>query len=141
VIAAIAGMGAIDDSAFAGSGCAPPAAKLPICLTGTITSPGVNIATIEKAGDSDPEEFHIGDTIQDWRILEIGPKYVNLAQGEQTITLDLLNRNPVAEAPPPPPPPVEEPRATPTSRLDQGPFRNPKPRITRGERDPTDLPP
>lgn len=137
----IGGGDLLGDKAFAEANCTPPTAKPPLCLTGTVTAPGVGIATIERAGSADPKEFHPGDTILDWRIVEIGPKYVKLAQDDQTITLDLLNRTPSVPEPasaaePDPPAP-----ATPTSRLNQGPLRNTAPRIARGERDPADLPP
>jgi len=75
--------------AFAGTGCVPTTNTPPICLTGTIISPGVNIAMVERAGSASVERLRLGDTILDWRVLAIGPKYIKMGQGGQTVTLAL----------------------------------------------------
>jgi hypothetical protein len=99
---AAGGVNAMCGTAFAQSACAPPASAPPVCLKGTITSAKVNVAMVEEAGHSGIAGLRLGDTILDWRVLEIAPKYIKLGKAEQTVTVD-VGGPPAVPAPAPAP--------------------------------------
>jgi hypothetical protein len=111
-------------TAFAATGCAPPASAPQICLTGTIMSAKVNVAMVERAGSLGVVGLHLGETILDWRIVEIAPKFVKLGQGAQIVTLDLSGVVPAAD-----PAPAAAP-------IKQGPMLRMQGWAARGEREP-----
>jgi len=117
-------------TAFAATGCAPLASGPPICLTGTIMAPGINVAMVEKAGSAAVVGLRLGQAILDWRIVEIGPKFVKLGQGQQIVTLDLAGVVPTID----PAPAVAAP--TPAARIKQGPMLRMQGWAARGEREP-----
>jgi hypothetical protein len=127
---AVGGAVSLSGTAFAGAACVPASPTPPICLTGTITSPGVNVAMVERAGSAGVQGLKLGDTILDWRLLEIGPKYIRLGQGAQTVTLDLSGTVPVAaEAP-------ASSAAAAAPHIKKGPMRRLQAWAARGEREP-----
>ena len=60
--------------------CAPPADGPPICLVGTITSPGYAAAFVELPGTPGLETVEIDGQVLDWRVLKIVPRSVLLGQ-------------------------------------------------------------
>jgi hypothetical protein len=78
-----------------------------MCLSGTAISPGYTAALVEEAGKPGLHAVRAGDTIDDWKVREIEPRYVVLARGDQAVRLDLAGSSadvPRAAAPPPAPP-------------------------------------
>lgn len=110
----------------AATACAAPSEGPPLCLTGTVLAPGADLAMVERAGSSSVEHLHPGDSILDWRLVEIGPKYIKLGQGEKLVTLDLAGT--VAHVEP------EPPAAAP--KIKQGPMKRVQAWAARGEREP-----
>jgi hypothetical protein len=92
--------------AIAQAACEPPAPGPAICLTGTILAPGVKIAMIEQAGHTGVSELRLGDSIDDWRVIEIGPKFVKLGRADETATVGIADPNPPQPATPAPVRPV-----------------------------------
>lgn len=82
---------AVPIDARANTKCAPPADAPPFCLTGTVTSGAQSIATV--AGVGAPLEFEVraGDPVGDWRVSEIGERYVTLDRPGQAVRLDLAD--------------------------------------------------
>ena len=98
-VAAISSAGPV--RAATQAACAAAGDGPPLCLTGTVLAPGADLAMVERAGSSSVEHLHAGDSILDWRLVEIGPKYIKLGQGEKLVTLDLAGT--VAHIEPEPP--------------------------------------
>ena len=69
--------------------CAPPAEGPPMCLVGTITSPGYTAAFVELAGAPGLETVTADGQLLDWRVLKITPRAVLLGQKEQQVSLVL----------------------------------------------------
>ncbi len=106
--------------------CVAPNDGPPLCLTGTVLAPGADLAMVERAGSTSVEHLHQGDSILDWRLVEIGPKYIKLGQGEKLVTLDLAGT--VAHV---------EPEPAPVSpKIKQGPMKRVQAWAARGEREP-----
>ena len=106
--------------------CTAPSEGPPLCLTGTVLAPGADLAMVERAGSSSVEHLHPGDSILDWRLIEIGPKYIKLGQGEKLVTLDLAGTVAHVE----PEPPAAKPK------IKQGPMKRVQAWAARGEREP-----
>jgi hypothetical protein len=135
VIAAMA-LAAPARAATDAASCTAPSDGPPLCLTGTVLAPGADLAMVERAGSSNIEHLHQGDTILDWRLVEIGPKYIKLGQGEKIVTLDLAGT--VAHAQPEPA--AAAPAAEPASakqpyKIKQGPMKRVQAWAARGERE------
>jgi len=79
--------------------CAPPADGPPICLVGTITSPGYAAAFVELPGTSGLETVKIDGQVLDWRVLKIAPRSVLLGQQREQVTLSIADRAPADAAP------------------------------------------
>lgn len=79
--------------------CAPPADGPPMCLVGTITSPGYAAAFVELPGTPGLETIKLDGEVLDWRVLKIAPRSVLLGQKQQQVTLTLDEPAP-ADAPP-----------------------------------------
>ena len=92
--------------ATAQAACEPAPGGPPICLTGTILTPGAKIAMIEQAGHSGVSALRLGDSILDWRVIEITQKYVKLGKADETATVGIADPNPPEPATPAPIPPV-----------------------------------
>jgi hypothetical protein len=90
VVIAAACAGLAFGPALADSPCAPPTAGPPVCLSGTITSPGANVAMIEEAGHTGVSGLRLGDTVNDWQIVEITPKYIKLNKAGETATVEVV---------------------------------------------------
>jgi hypothetical protein len=69
--------------------CAPPADGPPMCLVGTITSPGYDAALIELAGSPGVETVKPNGELLDWRVLKILPRAVLLGQHDKQVQLAL----------------------------------------------------
>lgn len=70
-----------------------PTAEPPICLTGTTISPNERIAIVEQPGDADELELTQGDTIADWRVVEISQKFIKVAYQGDTVEIDLPDQS------------------------------------------------
>jgi hypothetical protein len=79
--------------------CAPPADGPPMCLVGTITSPGYAAAFVELPGTPGLETVKLDGQVQDWRVLKIAPRSVLLGQKQQQVTLTLSESTSVDAAP------------------------------------------
>jgi hypothetical protein len=121
-------------TASAGATCTAPNDGPPLCLTGTVLAPGTDLAMVERAGSSAVEHLHQGDTILDWRLVEIGPKYIKLGQGEKLVTLDLAGT--VAHAGPESQATAQPVAAKPAPQIKQGPMKRVQAWAARGEREP-----
>jgi hypothetical protein len=51
--------------------------------------PGYDGALIERPGVSGVQRLQPGDTLLDWKVMKIGPRFVLLARAGQQIRLDL----------------------------------------------------
>src|SRR5258708_31431870 len=60
--------------------CAPPADGPPMCLVGTITSPGYAAAFVELPGTPGLETVKLDGEVLDWRVLKIAPRTLLLGQ-------------------------------------------------------------
>jgi hypothetical protein len=105
----------------ASADCAPPDTDPPLCLSGTVTSPGYQSAIVELPGGSDLERLRPGDTVLDWKVVEIAAKYIVLDRDGRQIRLGIA-----ATASPPTP----AQKATPK----QGPMRRAHVLEERGDR-------
>jgi hypothetical protein len=114
----------------AAAACVAPSDGPPLCLTGTVLAPGADLAMVERAGSSSVEHLHQGDSILDWRLIEIGPKFIKLGQGEKLVTLDLAGT--VAHLEPEP----AVPAAPAAPKIKQGPMKRVQAWAARGEREP-----
>lgn len=79
--------------------CAPPADGPPMCLVGTITSPGYAAAFLELPGTPGLETVKLNGQVLDWRVLKIAPRSVLLGQNQQQVTLTLDEQAPADAAP------------------------------------------
>lgn len=79
--------------------CAPPADGPPMCLVGTITSPGYAAAFVELPGTPGLETVKLDGQVLDWRVLKIAPRSVLLGQNQQQVTLTLDEPAPADAAP------------------------------------------
>jgi hypothetical protein len=113
--------------------CAAPSDGPPLCLTGTVLAPGADLAMVERAGSSSVEHLRQGDSILDWRLIEIGPKFIKLGQGEKRVTLDLAGTVAHLEAEPAVP---ATPAAPAAPKIKQGPMKRVQAWAARGEREP-----
>ena len=68
---------------------APPADAPPMCLVGTITSPGYAAAFVELPGTPGTETVKLDGEISDWRVLKIAPRTVLFGQKQQQVSLTL----------------------------------------------------
>ena len=118
----------------AGTVCTAPSEGPPLCLTGTVLAPGADLAMVERAGSSAIEHLHEGDTILDWRLVEIAPKYIKLGQGQKLVTLDLAGTVAHIEPAPQDAAPVAADAAAP--KIKQGPMKRVQAWAARGEREP-----
>jgi hypothetical protein len=110
--------------------CAPPDGGPPLCLSGTVTAPDFSVALVEQPDKPGETRLQQGDTIDNWEVGEIGPRYVVLKQDDQEVRLAVGGAiTQPAAAPPPPAPPksVAERR---------GPMRHPRALPPRGEHPP-----
>ena len=88
--------------------CAPPADGPPMCLVGTITSPGYVAALVRLVDDPVLETLRPNGQWRDWRVLKIQPRSILLGQKDREVTLALDDRpdapqaSGVAEAAPEP---------------------------------------
>jgi hypothetical protein len=69
--------------------CAPPDTAPQICLSGTVTSPEYQSALVELSGSSDLERLRPGDTVLDWKVAEIGARYIVLDRDGRQVRLEL----------------------------------------------------
>jgi hypothetical protein len=101
-------LGVWSGTALAQTACAPPATGPQLCLTGTILSPGGNVAMLEQAGHTGVSGLRLGDSILDWQVVEIASKYVKLGKAGETVTISVAdpNQTPAVATPPTPVPPV-----------------------------------
>jgi hypothetical protein len=136
ILIAIAALASISlpGTASAGTGCTAPTDGPPICLTGTILAPGATVAMIERAGSTSVEDLRQGDMILDWRLTEIGPKFIKLAQAEKIVTLDLSGT--VAHAEAVPVTAAAEQAAAAAPNIKKGPMKRLQAWAARGEREP-----
>lgn len=79
--------------------CAPPADGPPMCLVGTITSPGYAAAFVELPGTPGLETVKLNGQVSDWRMLKIEPRSVVIEQNQQQVTLTLDEAAPADAAP------------------------------------------
>lgn len=80
-------------SGSARADCAPPPDAPPMCLTGTIISPGYMAALIELAGRPGVETVKLNGQVLDWQVVKIMPRAVLLGQNDQQVTLTLGDRD------------------------------------------------
>ena len=107
VVIAAACAGLSFGPALADTPCAPPAGGPQVCLSGTITSPGADVAMIAEAGHTGVSGLRLGDTVHDWQIVEITPKYIKLNKAGETATVEVVA--PPALAAPAPVPTTPDP--------------------------------
>ncbi|MDB5395110.1 MAG: hypothetical protein JWM91_2616 [Rhodospirillales bacterium] len=105
----------------ASADCAPPDTDPPLCLSGTVTSRDYQSAIVELPGGSDLERLRPGDTVLDWKVVEIAAKYIVLDREGRQIRLG------IAETASPPGPAK---KTTPK----QGPMRRARVPEERGDR-------
>jgi len=117
----------------AATACVAPSEGPPLCLTGTVLVPGADLAMVERAGSSSVEHLRQGDSILDWRLIEIGPKFIKLGQGEKLVTLDLAGTVAHLEPESAPVPTAPAPAAP---KIKQGPMKRVQAWAARGEREP-----
>ena len=98
--------------------CTAPTSLLPLCLDGTTIAGDYKSAIVEQAGQSNPIQVELDDTLLTWRVVEIGPKYVKLSKDGTTVQLDLQDDKVVA------------------SNIKQGPMKHLHTWEARGEREP-----
>ena len=110
----------ISSATAARANCQPPPSAPPMCLSGTVITSASKVALVEEVSATLPAELSLGDTIQDWRVVEISPGYITVAQGEKTIRLDLTGAS-TADAPP---------------KIKRGPMKRLHSWEARGEREP-----
>ena len=79
--------------------CAPPADGPPMCLVGTIISPGYAAAFVALPGAPGLETVEIDGQVLDWRVLKIAPRSVLLGQQQEQVTLTLGDPAPAGAAP------------------------------------------
>jgi hypothetical protein len=60
-----------------------------MCLSGTVITSASAVALVEDISATLPAELSLGDTIQDWKIVDIAPGHITVAQGEKKIRIDL----------------------------------------------------
>ena len=90
---------------FCQAECIPQDA-VPACISGIAASASYSAALIEQAGQPGLRKIRQGDTIDDWSVSEIGPRYVVFNRGDQSVRLDLTeNDTKIAMDVPAPPPP------------------------------------
>lgn len=98
--------------------CTAPTSLLPLCLDGTTIAGDYKSAIVEQAGQSNPIQLQLDDTVLSWRVVDIGPKYVKLSKDGTTVELDLQADKVVA------------------SNIKQGPMKRMHAWEARGEREP-----
>jgi len=88
--------------------CVPSQSEVPICLSGTAISSDYSGAVIQENGQPGLRQVLPGDTIDNWTVGEIGPRYVVLQRGTRTVRLELPD-GPDTSGEPTAPPADEEP--------------------------------
>jgi len=69
--------------------CTPNQNEIPACLSGTAIAPDYSGAVIQETGQAGLRQVLPGDTVDNWTIDEIGPRYVVLKHGTRTVRLEL----------------------------------------------------
>ena len=88
--------------------CVPNQSDVPVCLSGTAVAPDYSGAVIQETGQPGLRQVLPGDTVDNWTVGEIGPRYVVLKHGTRTVRLE-LPQSPEASDEMPPPPSVDPP--------------------------------
>jgi hypothetical protein len=69
---------------------AVPSEESPADLTGIVNGPGLTYAILTNKTTKETVHLRQGETIENWSIREIGPRYVVLARGPGSLRLELF---------------------------------------------------
>jgi len=89
--------------------CVPNQSEVPVCLSGTAVSSDYSGAVIQEDGQPGLRQVLPGDTVDNWTVGEIGPRYVVLQRGTRTVRLELPDAPDTSSDVPSPPPADEVP--------------------------------
>jgi hypothetical protein len=95
-----------------------PQGNLPVCLSGVAIAADYAGALITQPGKTGMRRVRAGDTVEDWTVGEIGPRYVVFTRGEQSVRISLAKDEPESASP------EAQPAKEPTRAVKKGPVRH-----------------